>query len=98
MDKLHATMVKTCDRLLSLLTGPHAVTDPAAAEAALEAIGLLQTLEGQLKGAASHPGIDQAALGRFRHWPEVSLHVTDVFQVLREEGLYRPAPGGKFIQ
>jgi len=91
MDKLHTTMVDTCDRLLSLLTGPEAVADPMAAEAALEAIELLQVLEGYLKGTADRLPIDAALFRPSRHQAEVSNHVTDVFRVLNEQGFCRPA-------
>jgi len=91
MDKLHTTMVDTCDRLLLLLTGPEAVTDPAATEAALEAIEILRVLEGHLKGAAGKAPIDEAMFDCVRRRAEVSSHISDVVGVLHEEGLCRAA-------
>lgn len=93
MDKLHTTMVATCDRLLSLVTGPGAARDPVVAEAALEAIEFLQALEGYFKGAEVRAPLDPAVPARFhfRHPAETSHHVTDVLKVLNEEGLCGPA-------
>jgi hypothetical protein len=89
MDKLHTTMVNACDRLLLLLTGPEAVTDPAAAEAALEAIEILRVLEGHLKGAAGNAVIDEGMFDRIRRRSEVSNHISEVVGILRDEGFCR---------
>lgn len=100
MDKLHTTMVATCDRLLSLVTGPGAARDPVVAEAALEAIEFLQALEGYFKGAEVRTPFDPAVPARFhfRHPAETSHHVTDVLRVLNEEGLCGPDGTPALIQ
>lgn len=89
MEKLLATMVRTCDRLLELLTGPRALTDPEAADAAREAIALLQLLESQLSGAADGFVLDDSALDNLQHRTAVLEHVNEVLAVLCELGLCR---------
>lgn len=96
MDKLHTTMVNTCDRLLLLLTGPEAVTDPAAAEAVLEAIEVLQVLEGRLKGAGGTLAVDDGMFEQVRRRSEVASLISDVVGTLREEGLCHPAGPRRF--
>lgn len=90
MDKLHTTMVNTCDRLLRLLTGPQALQDPVAANAALQAIELLQVLESRLRGATGKEGIASDGFEHFLHDDRVSDYVAEVFGVLREEGYRCP--------
>lgn len=80
-------MVRSCDRLLQLLTGPQAITDPAAIEAALEAIELLRVLEGYLKGAGERFAISAATFDNLEHRTAVLGHIADVVAELREQRL-----------
>ena len=86
MTEIINEMVDTVDRLLLLLTGPHAVTDPEHKEAALEAFGLLTRLESWLSTKDSFPQLHEQALANLQHRIEVLEHINRVILVLQERG------------
>lgn len=89
METVISTMLATCDRLLTLLTGPHAITSAEGKEAAEEAIGLICNLESYLAGASSqsYTGLAEQAIANLKHRTLVLEHIGEVLTVLKAQGL-----------
>lgn len=88
MNAILTSLVNTCEHLLLLLTGPHALTSPDRKEAAEEAISVLTDLEGALKVShASAAASMMRSIASVKHPTEVRYYLADVIRTLQTNGI-----------